>query len=132
MSNADTSRAAYEAFIAGDIERAFADENCVWEAGSELIPAGGVYHGKAEIISGWLPAFGQSFSDFQMTADEFLEDGDRVVVLGTQHAVVGGNEVDGPFCHVWRYRDGKAVEARFFGQEAATLNAMQHARAATA
>jgi ketosteroid isomerase-like protein len=134
MSNAEILQAAYEAFGRGDFEAAFADldENCVWNSGSDLLPAGGTFHGKAEIMGGWLPEFGANFSDFELKVDEILESGDRVFVLGTEHATIASSEVHGPFCHVWLYRDGKAIEASFFGQEAQTLNAVQHARAATA
>jgi ketosteroid isomerase-like protein len=133
-SNAETCRAAYEAFLGGEIEKAFQDfdENIVWRNGSDLLPAGGCYYGKAEVMNNWLAEFAANWVDFWMDLDEFLEVGDRVFVLGTTRATFGGQEVKSPICHIWTYRDGLAVETCFFTFEAISYKAMLAARAAPA
>jgi ketosteroid isomerase-like protein len=46
------------------------------------------------------------------SADEFIAEGDRVVVLGRcrYRFKATGKEVESPIVNVWRFRDGKAVE----------------------
>jgi ketosteroid isomerase-like protein len=131
MTNADKCRAAYEAFIRGDIGAAFADlaDDAVFRAGSEVLPAGGTFHGKDEITGRWLAEFGATFQDFRMTCDEVIEVGERVLVLGSSRATVAGTPLKAPYCHLWTYKDGKAIEAVFFTHEAETALALQKAHA---
>jgi ketosteroid isomerase-like protein len=132
-SNAEIARSAYEAFIRGDIDVAFRnlDDDCTWRAGSPELPSGGVFHGKQEILGRWLAEFTATFQDFRMTCDEVLGIDDRVIVTGSTRATVAGQEIKAPYCHLWTYRDGKAVEASFFTYEAAAVLALQKAHAIT-
>ena len=55
-------------------------------------------------------------ADFEAAPTEFLEGGDHVVVLGryTGRAKASGAPLDIPFAHVWRFRNGRAVEFHQF------------------
>ena len=53
----------------------------------------------------------EQWESFRVTPDEFLEQGDTVVVLGhSEGKAKNGNEVKVPFVHVWRMQDGKGKE----------------------
>ena len=126
-SNLDQLKSAYEAFARGDVEAAFADldEQCTFHAGSDFLPAGGDFHGKQEIMGRWLPELAANFQDLRMDIEETIEEGDSICVTGTMRANVAGTDIKGPFCHIWHYRDGKVVDARFFAPEAEAMMAMQ-------
>jgi uncharacterized protein len=133
QANVDALRNGYEAFASGDIDAAFQNfaDDIVWRGNSDLVPAGGTYNGIDEIKNKWLPEFAANFQDFRQSADELLDCGDWVVALGTSRATVAGQEIKSSFCHLWKYSDGKIVEARFFGDSAPVFQALQ-AQEATA
>ena len=49
--------------------------------------------------------------EFQAVTEEFLDAGERVVVLGhfRVRGKATGKTIDAPFAHVWTLREGKAV-----------------------
>jgi len=55
------------------------------------------------------------FDDVEMAPDEYVEQGDTVVVLahfkGTAKAT--GKSVELPYVYVWRMKDGKAARCQF-------------------
>ena len=129
QENVQALKEGYEAFQRGDMDaafRTFADDITV-RGGSDLIPAGGTYHGIEEVRGRWLQEFGATFADFRMATEEFIDAGDTLVVLGTARARLQGSdeEIKNPFCHVWRYSGDKVTEARFYGDSARTLEAIQ-------
>jgi uncharacterized protein len=133
QENIDALRRGYEAFTRGDIDAAFQNfaDDIVWRGTGESVPAGGTYHGIDEIKNKWLPEFGATYQGFHQNVDELLDCGDCVVALGTGRFTAGGEEIEGDFCHVWKYNDeGKVIEARFFGDTAQTLQALQKQQAA--
>ena len=137
MSQVETLKQGYEAFGRGDIDAAFANfaDDCVFRGTSDLIPAGGTYHGMDEIRGRWLQEFGATWEDFRMSTDEFLESGNTIVTLGTARGRLRGTdeEIKAPFAHVWRYNDeGKVVEASFFGDSARVFQAIQQRDEASA
>jgi ketosteroid isomerase-like protein len=119
--NVERSKAAYEAYAAGDIDKAFenADDGLVWHGPSEMLPTGGTYEGVDAIKSDWLREVGETFEEFAVNAEEFIDAGDYVVVRGTARSKPKGKDaIEGPFLHLWKMRDGKSVEAWFFGDSA--------------
>lgn len=128
QENVDLAKQGYDAFGRGDIETAFAnfDDGIEWRGVSEDVPAGGTYSGRDAVSGEWLKNVGENFDEFTVSPEEFLDAGDHVVVTGQAHAKLkNGATVDGEFCHVWEYRNGKAVKARFWGDSAALLKATQ-------
>ena len=77
-------RQRYDEFNEGDLEAALSDwaDDVVWQgsAASEF-PGGGEHKGNDEAVKVLQEAVGAS-DEFKLTADEFFEDGDTVVVLG--------------------------------------------------
>jgi ketosteroid isomerase-like protein len=127
QENLDTLRGGYEAFGRGDLDAAFANfaDDIVWRGPSELVPAGGTYHGRDEVRNQWLPEFTAHYQDFRQKPEQFIDAGEWIIVLGTGRFSIGGQEIKGSFAHIWKYAGGKVVEASFFADSARTLQAMQ-------
>ena len=110
--NVDSSKKAYAAFSAGDVETALGnvDDNAEW-----VVPGNsklsGTYRSKAEIM-GFLMKMAEK--SFTTAPSRFLADGDVVVVL-TQ--VTAGGE-SAPQADVMTIRDGKIVKAHSLGDTA--------------
>ena len=83
MSNVETAKAAYRAFTEGDVA-ALKDTmapDVVWWSSEEVQP-GGEQRGVDEVMAMFM-AIGNTWRRFEVQADEFIDAGDRVVVLGT-------------------------------------------------
>ena len=113
-ANSDTIKGAFDAFGRGDMDgvmAAWADD-VRWEGtNDERLPVGGRHEGKQAVAQA-LGRIGEAWDDFSATADEFLEDGDTVVVLGHVEGTAkqSGQRAKYPFVHVWRMQGGKATE----------------------
>ena len=130
MSNTDTLKEGYQAFANGDMEGAtknFADD-VRWEgSNTDRIPGSGTYTGKDEIVQNAWSAIPQTFDSFTLSPDEFIEQGDTVIVLGHQEAKAksSGKEVKVPFVHVWRFEDGKVKRAQLLTDTAVVAEALE-------
>jgi uncharacterized protein len=128
MSNTNTLREGYEAFARGDLEGATANfaDDIRWEnPEAPQVPNSGVTQGKEEVqrLFADLPNHWESFS---ITPDEFIEDGETVVVLSHSEAKAKetGKEVKLPWVHVWRFRDGKVTEVQALTDTALAADAL--------
>jgi ketosteroid isomerase-like protein len=103
---ADALRERYQRFSQGDLEGAldlWADD-FVWEgANSSELPGSGRHEGKQQAIEVLQQAVG-AWDKFELTADEFLEQGDTVVVLGHTDVEKEGRSARTPVVHIWRFR----------------------------
>ena len=118
MSNVDATRRAYEAFGRGDLDGVVADMHpeIEWRQAQGL-SHGGVYRGLDEVRRAIFdPLEEEWWDEFAADAEEFLDAGDHVVVLGRYRgrAKRTGRRLDVPFVHVWTYRDGRATRFRQF------------------
>ena len=113
MSNTDVAKAAYDAFGRGDLAALEFSDDVVWVTSDEL-PLGGETSGKDAVLENFskIPEY---WSEFSVTPERFIEDGDTVVVLGTQKATGKGGSFEAPFAHVLVYRDGQAVRGESTG-----------------
>ena len=116
--NVEAVRSSYEAFARHDLDGALAmmDDDIVWHQAQGL-PHGGTYHGLATVRENVFAPLAESWwEEFAAAPEEIIGLGDDVVVLGryTARAKATGNPLDVPFCHVWRFRDGKAVRFHQF------------------
>jgi uncharacterized protein len=110
MSNVDTAKTAYQAFGSGDmaaLKEAWGQDVVFWS--SDAAKPGGERHGVDEIMRlfGEIP---EHWSTFTVEPAEFLDAGDYVVVLGTQH--FGNDKGSGTarFAHILKYdANGKIV-----------------------
>lgn len=130
MSHVDTLKDGYAAFASGDVEKAsenFADD-VRWEgSGSERIPGNGTHTGKDAIIQNAWMAIPQNFDDFALSPDEFIEQGDTVVVLGHSEAKAKatGKEVKAPFVHIWRFEGDQVKRAQLLTDTALVAEALE-------
>ena len=103
--HADHMRERYEDFNRGDIEGATQDwaDDFVWQgSNSTQLPGGGEHTGKDQALQVLQEAVG-AWDEFNLSADEFLEEGDTVVVLGHTEVRKGENSAKLPVVHVWRW-----------------------------
>ena len=127
--NVELVRAIYAAFAAGDVPGVVSrmSGDMVWnEAENFLYADGNPYRGPDAIVSGVFARLGSEWDGLSARPEEYLDAGDRVVVLGryTGTCKATGRPADAQFAHVWRVEGGKAAA---FQQYTDTL---QFARAA--
>lgn len=128
QENVQVVKDAYAAFGRGDVEgllNRFSDDIEWFLPGSpETIPIAGRRQGREQVA--------QFFSTLDETTEftnfepqEFIAQGDKVVVLGRSSArvKVNGNTVDGEWVHVHTVRDGKIVNFREYYDTAAAVEA---------
>ncbi|HYU61090.1 MAG TPA: nuclear transport factor 2 family protein [Solirubrobacterales bacterium] len=128
MSNTDVLKNGYEAYGRGDLDAATENwsDDIRWEnPNAPQLPNPGVTEGKDDVRN-QLMEFPNYWESFSVTPDEFVEQGDTVVVLGHTEAKAKetGNEVKVPFVHVWRFSDGKAKEVLLLTDTALVADAL--------
>jgi uncharacterized protein len=110
--NVEIVRRAYEAFARGDVEHILAvlDPAVEWHTRDNL-PDSGVYRGPQAVL-GWFATWLSAWRDFEIEAEEFIDAGDRVLVVTRQSGKGAGSGAFSEFAetHAWKLRDGKAVE----------------------
>ena len=125
--NTDVLKGGYDAFNSGD-QQALTDvfaEDVRWEGSNdERVPGAGTFDGRDDALQ----ALGQAvepFESFSSQPDEFIEQGDTVVVLGhTEARSKSGNDLKVPFVHVWRMEGGKIKRGQLLTDTAALLAAI--------
>jgi uncharacterized protein len=125
--NTDVLQRGYDAFNSGDAEAlgsVFA-EDVRWEGTNhDRVPGAGTYDGRDQALAALGEATG-AFESVQTTPDEWVEQGDTVVVLGhTEAKTKSGNDVKVPFVHVWRMADGKVKRGQLLTDTAVILDAL--------
>ena len=98
-------RSRYAEFSQGDVQGATQDwaDDMVWQ-GSESsdLPGGGEHSGREQVLAVLGEAVG-AWDEFNLTADEFFEDGDTVVVLAHNDVKKGGDSARLSVVHIWRW-----------------------------
>ena len=127
--NVNTMRRGYEAFNRGDIDAVMGlmDPEIEWqEPDVEGSPVRGTHHGPEAVANNVFGSVPEHWDEFQAVAEEFLDAGDRVVVLGhfRVRGKATGKTVDAPFAHVWTLRDGKVVHHRNYVDTATFLQSL--------
>jgi Ketosteroid isomerase-related protein len=105
-SHIDLMRQRYEEFDRGDIESATRDwaEDFVWQGSdSTELPGGGEHRGRENALAVLAQAVGV-WDGFALSAEEFYEDGDTVVVLGHTDVEKGAGSALIPVVHIWRWQ----------------------------
>jgi uncharacterized protein len=108
---ADLLRERYEQFSQGDLENALSNwtDDFTWEgSNSEELPGGGRHEGRDQALEVLQQTVG-AWDEFSLTADEFYEDGDTVVVLGHTDVKKGDQSASVPVVHIWRFRGDEEV-----------------------
>ena len=124
----DVVKTFYDSLVQGDVSKAFSilDPAVEWNV-PESLPYGGTYRGPDAVrqYRGQIEA--HLAEGFRLTPEEYLADGERVVVLGRLRgrARATGVEIDVPFAHVWTVRNGKVVARRYVIDTATLLDAFR-------
>ena len=103
---AELLRERYQRFNQGDVEGALDNwaEDFVWEGSTaEGLPGSGRHEGRQAALQVLQQAVG-AWDRFELSADEFYEDGDTVVVLGHTDVAKGDRSASLPVVHIWRFR----------------------------
>jgi ketosteroid isomerase-like protein len=137
QENIDLVRQGYAAFGRGDIDALLADysEDIVWEpviGAAPHVPTAGVRRGKAAVREFFrILAETTDFEKFE--AQEFIAQGDKVVVLGTYAATPKstGRRHASDWVMVFTIAAGRIVSFREFS-DSAGLNAAYEPKAAAA
>ena len=107
----DAMRERYDKFNRGDLAGAtdnWADD-LVWQgSNSTELPGGGEHTGKDKALELVQQAVG-AWDEFKLSADEFYEEGDSVVVLGHQDVKKGDKSAQVPVVHIWRF-EGEEIK----------------------
>ena len=108
---ADALRERYERFGRGDLEGALDlwTDDFVWEgSNSPDLPGSGTHEGKQAAMQVLQQAVG-AWDRFELAPDEFIEQGDTVVVLGHTDLAKGDRSDRLPVVHIWRFRGDNEI-----------------------
>jgi uncharacterized protein len=111
--NATVVHKAYQDFAQGNIPAVFAvlDANIAWHVPGHS-PLSGDYSGHDQIGGFFRRTMELSGGAFSIDVHNLLAEDDLVVVLVTVNAQRNGISSSFPEVHVWRMKDGKAIEFR--------------------
>lgn len=127
-NNLTLLREGYGNFAKGNIPAVLAlfDPDIRWTS-AEGFPYGGTYTGPNEISEQVFMKLGTEWDGFSVKADEFLDAGERVVVLGKYSGTykATGKSFEADFAHVWTLHDGKAVRFIQYTDTALVQEALQ-------
>lgn len=112
-SNAAIIRKAYEDFAHGNVPAVFAafDAAITWHVPGHS-PLSGDFTGHDQIGGFFQRTMELSGGVFGIDVHNVFADGDLVVVLVTVNAQRNGVSASFPEVHVWRMKNGKAIEFR--------------------
>lgn len=125
--NTETLQQGYEAYSRGDLEAAMESwqDDVRWEgSNSSRVPGSGTHEGK-QAIAGALQETVAAYDEFTVHPDEFIEDGETVVVLGHSHISKGGRNEQVPFVHVWRFDEGKVERVQILTDTAVAAEVLE-------
>lgn len=121
-SKTDGLRERYGRFSQGDLMGAIDlwTDDFVWEGDDSGLPGSGRWEGKQaaiEVVQQTVAAW----DSFELSADEFVEQGDTVIVLGHMDVAKGDRSARLPVVHIWRYRgDHEIVRVQILTDTLAT------------
>jgi hypothetical protein len=119
-------RDAYDAFDRHDVDGLLGvlAHDVVWHA-PDTLPWGGTRHGRDGVAT-YFDVLDEHVEDGWGDPDEYLDAGERVVVLGRLRgrARATGDKFEARFVHVWDFHDGVAVRFDSVVDSAAVLAAL--------
>jgi ketosteroid isomerase-like protein len=123
QENLATVEGIYAAFgradLAGIVDQVA--EDVVWhDPGPSEVPHAGTYTGR-DGVARFFATLGETVAVEDFAPEEFVAEGDRVVVLGRMRARVKetGRAYDSDWAMVWTFRDGKVARFRVYEDTAA-------------
>ena len=111
----------------GDIFAPALHENFEWHTATDL-PDSDTHRG-IDAVREFNKSWAAAFEDFRAEIQEVLDEGDYVLASLILRGRVrdSGEEVAMPEFHVWKLRDGKALEVREYRTKEAALEALRTA-----
>lgn len=114
MSPFETITAAYAAFGRNDPSVLFGamDPAITWnEAEGNPLADRNPYVGPQSVGEGVFARLLAAIDNFTAVPNTIIDGGDHIVVLGRYRGTLkaGGAALDAQYCHVYRFRDGKAM-----------------------
>jgi ketosteroid isomerase-like protein len=114
QENVQIIRGIYDAFGRGDVPAVLEqmDQSIEWILAENSIYADlNPYVGPQAVAEGLFARLGSEWEGYTVTPEEFLDAGDRIVVLGTYSGTykATGRDVRAQFAHVWGLREGRVV-----------------------
>ena len=126
QENVGIVREAYEAFIKGDLEAVFAacDSDIELQVSDAYFDAPRTYRGH-EGMRQLFAAQAEVFDPFRLEPEEFLDAGDRVLVMARAGGLARGSGIDvfGRFGHLWTVRGTKIAAFKEFKDPREALEA---------
>jgi ketosteroid isomerase-like protein len=125
QENVDVVRRFYEDFSRGDVEAALGAFEPEVEARDHDIPDAAEYRGLEGLLR-WQADWQRSWESWRWDPTEFIDAGDRVVVVLRVHARGRGSGVDleRTAGAVWTLRKGKCVLLDYYGSKDDALEAV--------
>ena len=126
--NVDAMRKVYEAMARGDfwVAGEVFDPEIEWSWSPSLsgLTGVGTYHGIEGVEAATRDVF-KAWDLFQQDAEEFIEEGDDVVVVVRMHGRLKGShqEIEDTAGHVWTFRDSRVIRFRAFDTPSEALEA---------
>ena len=116
--NVEVIRRIYDALEADDLDALFRelDPEIEWVQPPDS-PSGEVVHRGYEGVRRSWHGWRAHFEDYELTASEFTEVGERVFVRARQRGGVHGVEIEQDLFGLWELRGGKATRLRMFNNE---------------
>jgi len=126
QENVEIVRAAYEEWEQGDLGAGVDryDRHVLFIPLADF-PDAGLYLG-TEAFRGFMRGWLEPFTNFTISAEEFIEAGDSVVVAAHQRAVgqESGAPTDLRYFHVWTFRGRLVIRLELFRDRADALEAV--------
>ncbi len=126
-SDVDAVKRIYTALTRWDVDDLVADvtHDIEWTLPGPL-PWGGTHHGPDGVRS-FVQIFRDHVDGAWADADDFLDAGDRIIVLGRLRGQARGSRQDFEvgFAHVWTLTDGVASRAQLYYDSAPILAALE-------
>jgi uncharacterized protein len=128
--NVSTVKQLYGAFKRRDVHSImdmFADDAVMHgPAPSGVLPWGGTYAGSSGVAQ-FFKALGESLEPHQFDLNDFIAQGNKVVVRGYQkgRAKPTGRPYEIEFVHMWTIREGKFTEFRVYNDTASLVEALR-------
>jgi uncharacterized protein len=112
--NVPVIQGLYEAFGKGDVPTVLGrmDPSIEWNEAENFIYADrNPYVGPEAVLEGVFSRLGSDWESFTVTPEEWLDAGERIVVLGTYSGTYKstGKHVRAQFAHIWSMREGRVV-----------------------
>ena len=124
--NIELARRGYEAFRASSLEDVLdlLHPEIEWSEGTD-VPEPQIYRGH-DGVRRQQEQFNAAWEEFRIEPEDFIDAGDRIVVLLRIWARGSGSgiEVEGRAAHVWTVHDGRAVRLEMYLDPAKALQAV--------